>query len=64
MSNSMTREEAIAYLEELGHSVDICYTCPEGCPPRHDCTLWAVINYLKRPLGERLIEVLREVREE
>ena len=60
----MTREEAIAYLEELKHSVDICYACPEGCMSWDDCNLEAVINYLSRPLGERLIEVLREVRGE
>jgi len=61
----MTREEAIAYLEELGHSVDICYACDRcGGLSDEDCKLRAVIDYLNRPLGERLIEVLREVRKE
>lgn len=60
----MTREEAIAYLEKLSYSVDVCYACQEGCLIDDECKLKAVIAYLQRPLGERLIEVLREVRGE
>ena len=61
----MTREEAIDYLEELLHSTDICFACDRcGGLKDEDCKLRAVIDYLSRPLGERLIEVLREVREE
>jgi len=61
----MTREELIDYLERLLQSSDICYACDEcGGLSDEDCKLRAVINYLNRPLGERLIEVLREVREE
>ncbi len=60
----MTREEAIAYLEKLKDNEDVCYACQEGCISWDDCKLKAVITYLQRPLGERLIEVLREVRGE
>lgn len=60
----MTREEAIAYLEELDKSPDICYACDQGCLRVDDCKLREVIAYLKRPRHERLIEVLREVRGE
>lgn len=60
----MTREEAIAYLEELKGSTDICYACDKGCMSWDECDLKAVIEWLKRPLGDRLIEILREVRGE
>lgn len=60
----MTREEAIAYLEKLMGSVDICYACSEGCMSFDECKLKAVIEWMKRPLGDRIIDVLREVRGE
>ena len=61
----MTREELIDYLEELLHSTGICYVCDRcGGLNDEDCKLRAVIDYLSRPLGERLIEMLREARGE
>ena len=57
----MTREEAIEYLEILHHSPDICYACDECGGFGDDCKLQDVIDLLNRPLGERLVEVLREV---
>lgn len=60
----MTREEAIDYLEGLSEKPDICYTCGECGGLSDDCKLMKVIAWINRPLGERLIEVLREVRGE
>ena len=60
----MTREEAIAYLEKLRSSVDICYACDQCGGFGDDCQLKDVIAYLKRPRNERLKEVLMEVRGE
>ena len=48
----MTREEAIAYLEELDKSPDICYACDQGCLSVEDCKL------------RKVIEMLREARKE
>ena len=56
----MTREEAIEVLMEVIRQMN--------CDEWKDVHLYAkvieVIEYLKRDLGERLIEVLREVRGE
>lgn len=61
----MTREEAIAYLEDLSKSPDMCYACDRcGGLRDEDCMLRKVIVWINRPLGERLIDVLREVRGE
>lgn len=61
----MTREEAIDYLEGLSESPDMCYACDQcGGFRDEDCKLRKVIAWINRPLGERLIDVLREVRGE
>ena len=61
----MTREEAIAYLEDLSESTDICYACDQcGGFRDEDCKLRKVIAWINRPLRDRLVDVLREVRGE
>ena len=56
----MTREEAIEVLMEVIRQMN----CDEWKDEHLDAKVIEVIEYLKRDLGERLIEVLREVRGE
>ncbi len=61
----MTREELIDYLKGLYKNTDFCTVCQKyGLYCDENCVMKDAIAWLSRPLKDRLIEVLREVRGE